>query len=145
MDRGTHQRLAGKLPTLGRALRPLANDLWRVLSHRLLHDRLTEGCAIASSGNANNQGSNPIPDDFLINYAGSGTVQVSGNGAIYTVINAPNAGLSFTGNGAIYGAAIGSTISYTGNAAFHFDRSIQLQSSAQAGYYNRIGYRELPY
>src|ERR1700676_3461839 len=48
MDRGTHQRLAGKLPAIGRALRPLAHDLWRVLSHRLLHDRLTEGCAIAS-------------------------------------------------------------------------------------------------
>ena len=46
MDRGTHQRLAGKLPAIGRALRPLAHDLWRVLSHRLLHDRLTEGCAI---------------------------------------------------------------------------------------------------
>src|SRR5207244_12901193 len=31
------------------ALRPLAHDLSRVLSYRLLHDRLTEGCAIASS------------------------------------------------------------------------------------------------
>ncbi len=101
--------------------------------------------AISLTGNANNQGTNPIPDNFLINYAGTGTVQVSGNGAIYTVINAPNATLNFTGNGAIYGAAIGSTVSYTGNAAFHFDRSIQLQSSAQAGYYTRIGYRELPY
>ena len=49
MDRGTHQRLAGKLPALGCALRPFAHNLWRVLSYRLLHDRLTEGCAIASS------------------------------------------------------------------------------------------------
>src|SRR5260370_259041 len=50
MDRGAHQRLAGKLPALGRALRPLAHDLWRLLSYCLLHDRLTEGCAIASRG-----------------------------------------------------------------------------------------------
>jgi hypothetical protein len=28
LDRGTHQCLAGKLPTLSRALRPLARDLW---------------------------------------------------------------------------------------------------------------------
>jgi hypothetical protein len=49
MDHRTHQRLARKLPTLGGALRPLAHNLWRVLSYRLLHDRLTEGCATASS------------------------------------------------------------------------------------------------
>jgi hypothetical protein len=97
------------------------------------------------SGNANNGGANPIPDNFLVNYAGTGAVSVSGNGTIYTVLNAPNATLNFTGNGNIYGAAVGSVISYTGNGAFHFDRSIQLQNSPQAGYYNRIAYRELPY
>jgi hypothetical protein len=31
-----------------RALRPLTHDLRPFLSYRLLHDRLTEGCAIAS-------------------------------------------------------------------------------------------------
>ena len=49
MDRGTHSCLAGKLPTLGCTLRPFAHDLWCLFSYRLLHDRLTEGCAIASS------------------------------------------------------------------------------------------------
>src|SRR6266436_6709554 len=49
LDRRTHQRLARKLPPLGGALRPLAHDISRVLSYRLLHDRLTEGCAIAST------------------------------------------------------------------------------------------------
>src|SRR6266478_7280067 len=48
MDSGAHQRLAGKLPTLGRAIRPFAHDLWRILSYRLLYDRSTKGCAIAS-------------------------------------------------------------------------------------------------
>ena len=49
MDSGAHQRLAGKLPTLGRAIRPFAHDLWRILSYRLLYDRSTKGCAIASN------------------------------------------------------------------------------------------------
>ena len=53
LDRRTHQRLARKLPPLGGALRPLAHDLSRVLSYRLLHDRLTEGCAIATQPSAN--------------------------------------------------------------------------------------------
>jgi hypothetical protein len=48
MDRGTHQCLVGELPTFGRALRPFADNLWCFFSYRLLHDRLTEGCAIAS-------------------------------------------------------------------------------------------------
>src|ERR1700674_4532247 len=45
----THDRLARQLPALGSTLRAFAQDLWCVFSHRLLHDRLTEGCAIASS------------------------------------------------------------------------------------------------
>jgi hypothetical protein len=45
----THDRLARQLPTLGSTLRPFAQDLWRVFSYRLFHDRLTEGYAIASS------------------------------------------------------------------------------------------------
>jgi hypothetical protein len=100
---------------------------------------------VSLSGNANNGGVNPIPTNLLINYAGTGTITVSGNGAIYTVVNAPNSPINFTGNGAIYGAAVGSAVSYTGNAAFHFDRNVQLQNSSAAGYYIRIGYRELPY
>ena len=51
MDCRTDQRLARKLPTLGRAIRPFAHNLRCVLSYRLLHDRLTEGCAIAASKN----------------------------------------------------------------------------------------------
>src|SRR5271169_3489000 len=40
-------RFVGDYPQ--RFLRSLSHDLWRVLSYRLLHDRLTEGCAIASN------------------------------------------------------------------------------------------------
>ncbi len=49
LDRRTHPRLARQLPTAGGALRPFAQDLLSVLSHRLIHDRLWEGCAAASS------------------------------------------------------------------------------------------------
>ena len=53
LGRRTHHRLARQFPPPGCALRPLAQDLWRVLSYRLLHDSLTEGCAIASSQKGN--------------------------------------------------------------------------------------------
>lgn len=46
VDRGTHQRLAGEFPASGAALRPLALNLRRVHSYRLLHDRPTEGYTI---------------------------------------------------------------------------------------------------
>jgi hypothetical protein len=39
-DKGTYHRAVGKLPAFGRALRPLAPNLSRVLPY-LLHDRLT--------------------------------------------------------------------------------------------------------
>jgi hypothetical protein len=67
MDYRTHQRLARQLPALGRPLRPLAHDLWRFLSYRLLHDCLAESCAIACSqiedGGA--PGGNRTPDPLL--------------------------------------------------------------------------------
>src|SRR5579863_7026322 len=49
LDRRTHYRLAGKLPPFSHPLRPFTPNLQGVLSYRLLHDRLKEGCAIASS------------------------------------------------------------------------------------------------
>src|ERR1700674_993711 len=48
LHRSAHQRVAGELPMLGRALRPLPRDLPGVLSYRLLYDRPAKGCAIAS-------------------------------------------------------------------------------------------------
>jgi transposase len=48
LDGRAHVRLAGELPPSGCPLRPGALDLSRVLSYRLLHDRVAEGCAIGS-------------------------------------------------------------------------------------------------
>ncbi len=96
------------------------------------------------TGNSNANASSK-PSNLLVNYAGSGTITCTGNGKIYTVINAPNAPIRFTGNGDLYGAAIGSTITFTGNAKFHFDRSVQQPNASATTYYTRIGYRELPY
>jgi hypothetical protein len=100
--------------------------------------------ALTLTGNANTNAAS-IPANLLINYAGTGTITVTGNGQIYGVIDAPNAPIQFTGNGNIYGAAIGSAISFTGNAAFHFDTSVQQPNSSPSTYYSRIAYRELPY
>src|SRR6266403_3306870 len=49
LENRAHLRVARQLPASGGSLRPLAHDLQRILSYRLLHDRLTEGFEIASS------------------------------------------------------------------------------------------------
>ena len=49
LDSRANHRLARQLPTTGHTLGSLRNHLPSVLSYRLPHDRLTEGCAIASS------------------------------------------------------------------------------------------------
>ena len=71
--------------------------------------------------------SNPTYDSTMLqfNYAGTGTVKVAGNGASAAVVYAPNATISFNGNGAFYGAVIGNQVSDVGNGAIHYDRKLQ--------------------
>lgn len=52
------------------------------------------------------------------------TIQVAGNGDLKTVIYAPNAEVSLNGNGNIMGAVVGRTVTFTGNARFHYDESL---------------------
>jgi len=52
------------------------------------------------------------------------SIQVAGNGALKSVIYAPNAAISINGNGDIMGAVVGKTITLTGNADFHYDESL---------------------
>jgi hypothetical protein len=85
-----------------------------------------------------------IPNDFVINYAGTGSVSVAGNGSVWAMLDAPNATVSQTGNGAWYGSIVASTISIGGNAFFHFDRNAAL-SPLNNGFYSMLSYRELSY
>jgi Tfp pilus assembly protein PilX len=52
------------------------------------------------------------------------TIQVAGNGALKSVIYAPNAATTINGNGDIMGAVVARDITFTGNAAFHYDESL---------------------
>lgn len=85
-----------------------------------------------------------IPNDFMINYGGNGTVSVAGNGDVTAILNAPNAAVTQKGNGNWYGSILASTVSIGGNAFFHFDRNAAL-SPAGNGYFTMIGFREIPY
>lgn len=101
-----------------------------------------QAAPIAIAGNGITD--NTLPNDFVINYGGTGSVSVAGNGTVTAILNAPNAPITQTGNGAWYGAILGSTVSIGGNAFFHYDRNIALAPLSNS-YYTMISYRELSY
>ena len=97
--------------------------------------------AIAGNG-INNTGT--IPNNFQINYGGTGAISIAGNGSSVAVIDAPKSPMTIVGNGAYFGSIVASSMSITGNAAFHFDRNSAL-APPNNGYYSMISYRELSY
>ena len=106
---------------------------------------------VAGQGNANPIAiaGNGITDDkfandFTINYGGTGTVSIAGNGNVTAILNSPNATITQQGNGNWYGAILASTVSITGNGFFHFDRNAAL-SPPSNGYFTLISFREVPY
>ena len=60
-----------------------------------------------------------------INYAGTGTIKIAGNGASAAVVYAPGAAVDFKGNGAFYGSVVADTLLDVGNGAIHYDRKLQ--------------------
>jgi hypothetical protein len=81
---------------------------------------------VAGNGLAN---SNDRPATFLLygtNTTDTGqSIQLAGNGALKSVVYAPNADLKINGNGDIMGAAVARSIDLTGNADFHYDESLE--------------------
>lgn len=81
---------------------------------------------IGGNGLANG---NTRPSTCLIygtNTSASGQrIQIVGNGALKAALYAPNADITINGNGDIYGAAVGNTITLTGRAEFHYDESLE--------------------
>jgi Tfp pilus assembly protein PilX len=81
---------------------------------------------IAGNGLAN---ANIRPSTCLIygthTRSGGQRIQIAGNGALKAAIYAPNADITINGNGDIFGGAVGNTITLTGNAAFHYDESLE--------------------
>jgi Tfp pilus assembly protein PilX len=83
--------------------------------------------------------------NFQINYAGSGTVTLTGGAGSYAVVNAPNAALTFHGGADFYGAAIGATINDSGGTALHFDTSLLANLNSTATDYTEISLRGVAY
>jgi Tfp pilus assembly protein PilX len=51
-------------------------------------------------------------------------IKVAGNGALKAALYAPNADVTVNGNGDIMGAIAARTVTFTGNALFHYDESL---------------------
>jgi Tfp pilus assembly protein PilX len=51
-------------------------------------------------------------------------IKLAGNGALKAVVYAPHAAVTVNGNGDVMGALVGQTITFTGNASFHYDESL---------------------
>ena len=52
------------------------------------------------------------------------TVSIAGNGALKSILYAPNANVTINGNGDVMGSVVGNNITVTGNASFHYDESL---------------------
>jgi hypothetical protein len=85
-----------------------------------------------------------IPNNFQINYGGTGTISIKGDAAQYAVVDAPNSNLAVAGNGDFFGRLIGGTIDYGGNGTFHYDLASALRPTNNAGF-TLISYREISY
>ncbi|HEY3928426.1 MAG TPA: PilX N-terminal domain-containing pilus assembly protein [Candidatus Koribacter sp.] len=86
------------------------------------------------------------PSNLLIEYAGTNGITISGTPTPALALYAPNAPVSLKGggNGGIYGAIVGQTVSNNGNVSFHFDRNLRNQFP-DASYFTLLGFRELYY
>lgn len=86
----------------------------------------TEGDVLLAGNGLTNGNTRPATCQIY----GTGTasssqrIQIAGNGTLRAALYAPNADLTLTGNGDIMGAAVGRTITLTGNADFHYDESL---------------------
>jgi len=64
------------------------------------------------------------PAFFQIQYAGTGTIKLSGNSGTSGAVYAPNAAVTFTGGSDYYGSVIAATVDDTGGTSIHNDRQL---------------------
>jgi Tfp pilus assembly protein PilX len=97
--------------------------------------------------------SSGVAANFMINYAGTGTLTFTGGTSMYTVVNAPNAAVVLHGGADYYGTIMASTIDDSGGTNLHFDAADTTISGATAatatanatGSYNTLAFRSVPY
>jgi Tfp pilus assembly protein PilX len=85
-----------------------------------------------SGGTISNAGLDP--SQFLINYAGTGSVTLSGGTASAAVLYAPNASLNFSGGTDFFGAVICAALTDSGGAALHYDTNLQNKFSTSGNW-----------
>lgn len=76
-----------------------------------------------SGGTVSNPGYDPSTLQFV--YGGSGAVKLTGGANTAAVVFAPNANVTFSGNGDYYGSVVGRYITDVGGAQIHYDTSLQ--------------------
>src|SRR5437870_2726056 len=87
------------------------------------------------------------PNNFQINYGGSGLINISAGSKTYAVVNAPAANIVMSGGGGasdgFWGAIIGGTVTAQGTINFHYDRN--LTGFPSLGSYQEISFRDVMY
>lgn len=86
-----------------------------------------------------------VPNDLIINYAGTGGMVITGGTAAFAMINAPNSAITFRGGSNFYGQAIGHTIDDQGGTNFYWDTSAKATVTTTQPYYSEVALRELSY
>lgn len=81
---------------------------------RIAGNGVTNGNVQASSFAIWGTNTSPSGQDF----------DIVGNGTLRSVVYAPNAAVSVNGNGDVMGSIVGRDITFTGNAAFHYDEAL---------------------
>ncbi|MGA2499298.1 MAG: pilus assembly protein TadG-related protein [Tepidisphaeraceae bacterium] len=65
-----------------------------------------------------------LPGNFNICMLSNNSISLSGNSGLYANIYAPASAISISGDGDFFGAAIGSSLSLSGNGGIHYDESL---------------------
>jgi hypothetical protein len=59
------------------------------------------------------------------------SIHIAGNGALKTVVYAPNGDVQINGNGDVMGSVVARSIQLTGNANFHYDEALAYGEGAE--------------
>ncbi len=81
--------------------------------------------AAAGQGIANANSGTPTSMQIYGTATASGqSISIVGNGGVSAVVYAPNADVTIKGNGDVFGAVVGNTVTMTGGGAFHYDLNL---------------------
>lgn len=65
-----------------------------------------------------------LPSNLEIKMKGNRPIEINGNGDYFGRVYAPASNVVVTGNGSIFGEAVGKTIQASGNGSFHYDEAL---------------------